>query len=314
MSVKEHQLELDLKCKDAVIGRMRSEIQHMKTSSNPFNSTANSYYMQTEPAPMAFADVIQPGSIYPGSIHPGSITYQNDRRILDEFKETLSKKTLDLEQALGINKSYELEVATLKARLLGTQVELGKTKDELNNLKQHLAENDSDVKMIKFVHSKDKSVIAESKKLIEDYKSELGMHQLKYLDIKRYLDVSKKREFEQASLIDKLNSELKLNDQRLQSRDDEIELLKSKCTTLIGENELSKYKKLDLEKVVDGLVEEINQLRIDDEACRKILDRRDQIEKIRSFHPRDISTDNFSANMNISLNKSPRLSKFANLS
>jgi len=39
---------------------------------------------------------------------------------------------------------------------------------------------------------------------------------------------------------------------------------------LKDESNLIKSKKIDMEKIIDNLVQEINQLRMDDEACRKI--------------------------------------------
>lgn len=152
--------------------------------------------------------------------------------------------------------------------------------------------------MIKFMYEKDKSILNESKKLIEDYKNEMGVHQLKYLDLKRHFDNAGNKEIEQSALVAKLERELKLNDQRLGTRNDQIMLLKDKCATLDEDNEIIRIKKLDLELVVDNLVEEINQLKLDDEACRKILDRRNQLEKIRG------SGDSNRDSVNISVNKS----------
>lgn len=81
MSVKEHQLQLDLKCKDAVIHRMRTEIAHMKGNGSQFNPNMSSYqsqYIPTEPVPISFCgDLCQ---------------CRNHRQILDEIKECLARK------------------------------------------------------------------------------------------------------------------------------------------------------------------------------------------------------------------------------
>ena len=163
-------------------------------------------------------------------------------------------------------------------------MEIKHKSDDLGRTKQSLAECENEIKILRFRLEKDTGVLSESKSIGDQYKNEISSSQMRYLEVKKDLDSSRFTVEEQALLIDQLRKDNDSLTGRLMSRDEEIELLKIKCISLKDEITVVKGKKVDLEHVVNNLADEINQLRQDDEACRKILDRRNQMEKIRNHN------------------------------
>ena len=83
----------------------------------------------------------------------------NEKRIIDELKESLSKKIQDCSQQESIIKQQELEIASYKAKQLENAMEIKKTRDELFHTKQILAEVESEAKILTFRIEKDQGVI-----------------------------------------------------------------------------------------------------------------------------------------------------------
>lgn len=274
--MNEHRYILDQKCKDALINRLKTEIFDIQKDA--YNPQYSSRGVLNSPESLLKNQIYQE----PYFENTTSNQISNLQKLYDELKERYQGLNIDFEQSQSLNKEQALEIISLRDTIKQNQTEIKMLDSELSKIKRHRTDLESNVDLLKFRISNEESVVSESKNILEDYKNEIANTQQKYLDIRKGFENAKYTIDEQALTMDQLRREHNTFNCKIAGRDEEIELLKIKCVALKDESNLIKSKKIDMEKIIDNLVQEINQLRMDDEACRKIQDRRNYMEKLRS--------------------------------
>lgn len=267
---------LDQKCKDVLINRLKTELGDLKKDGGV--SHYSSFGNLKSPAPFS------QNQFYNEPILDNSNNYQlsNLQKLYEELKERLYNLNSECDHYRSVNKEQEVEISSLKNSQKENQSEIKALNSEVSKIKRQNHEAASEIEVQKFRVSKDQYIVSESKTVLEDYRNEIANSQQKYLDVKRDFDSAKYTIDEQDLLLEQSRKEQLTFQGRLMGRDEEIELQKIKCVTLKDESNLIKTKKADLERIIDNLVLEINQLQQDDEACRRIQERKNDYEKLKS--------------------------------